>query len=103
MFIHSSFLRKVAVWGLFAAAIRIGVFWYLFVRHAGGDESIDELLLFVLLLPEGLGVPRNWFWTVARGIEFSGALLVGSVLMTAMIAATLRIGGGVCRSDLEKQ
>ena len=87
------FFGRVIRAGLVVAAARIAVFWYVLIRHAMGRESLDEILLILLLYPEGLLIPRDWSWTLTRGIGFSGALLFGSLCITAFIAAVLRAPG----------
>jgi hypothetical protein len=98
MLIRTSFLSQLVCVGLFVANIRIGVFWHIFTRHATGQQSLDEVLLILLLYPEGMLIPRNWSWTLTRGIGFSGALFVGSMFITAIIAAMLRVASGLWRS-----
>lgn len=83
-------LRVIRV-GVFVAAARIGVFWYLFIRQAMGQESLDEVLLILLLYPEGLLIPRNWQWTLTGGFGMSIAILIVSLLITGIIAAILRV------------
>ena len=102
MLIRTSFCRRVIRLGLFVAAARIGVFWYLFIRQAMGQESLDEVLLILLLYPEGLLFSRNRPLTLTMGIGFSGTLLIGSLFMTTIILATLRIALGLCRSNLKE-
>ena len=95
MLIRTPFCRRVIRLGLFVAAARIGVFWYLFIRRAMGQESLDEVLLILLLYPEGLLFPRNRPLTLSVGIGVSGALFIGSLLMTAIILAILRVSLGL--------
>jgi hypothetical protein len=90
MLIRKAFCSRVIRFGLFVAATRIGVIWYLFIRRAMGQENLDELLLILLLYPEGLLFPNRPL-TVTMSIVFSGALLIGSLCMTAVILAMLRV------------
>lgn len=98
MLIRAPFCSRVVRVGVFVAAARIGVFWYLFIRRAMGQESLDEVLLIWLLYPEGLLIPRAWKWTLTKGVGMSIALLVGSLLITAIIAAILRVNRDLWRS-----
>ena len=102
MLIRISFCSRVIRLGLFVAVARIGVLWYLFIRHAMGQESLDEVLLILLLYPEGLLFPRNRPLTLTMGMGVSGALLVGSLFMTAVILATLRVAFGLWRPNLKE-
>jgi len=98
MLIRTPLFKRVIYVGLLVAAARIGVLWYLFVRHAMGRESLEEILLILLLYPEGLFFPRDWQATLIRTIGVSGVLLVGSLIITAIVAATLRVAGALMRS-----
>lgn len=102
MLIRTSFCRRVIHLGLFVAAARIGVFWYLFVRQAMGQESLDEVLLILLLYPEGLLFSRNRPLTLTMGIGVSGALLIGSLFMTTTIFAMFHVALGLWRSNLKE-
>lgn len=98
--LRTPFFKRVICVGLLVAAVRIGVLWYLFVRKAMGQESLDEILLILLLYPEGLFFPRDWQATLTRTIGVSGVLLVGSLCITAIVAATLRVAHARWRSKL---
>lgn len=91
MLIRTQFFKRVIYVGLLVAAARIGVLWYLIVRHAMGRESLDEILLILLLYPEALFFPRDGQATFIRTVGVSGVLLVGSLIITAIVAATFRV------------
>lgn len=95
-------LSKTVRVALSVAAIRIGAFWWLFILHIRGKESIDEILLLLMMYPEALAIPRNSSWTLARGIGFSGALLAGSISIAALITAMLRLARGEFRSEAKE-
>jgi hypothetical protein len=76
--------------GSLLAATRIGVLWFLIYREATHQPSLSELPLILLLYPEGLLLPRNFTWTVEKGIAFSGALLLGSLLLVAFVVRVTR-------------
>jgi hypothetical protein len=76
--------------GSLLAATRIGVLWFLIYREATHQQSLAELPLILLLYPEGLLLPRNFTWTVERGVVFSGALLLGSLLLVAFVVRVRR-------------
>jgi hypothetical protein len=76
--------------GSLLAAARIGVLWFLFYREATRHQSLSELPLILLLYPEGLLLPRNFTWTVGKGVAFSGALLLGSLLLVAFVVRVTR-------------
>ena len=99
---RTPFCSRVIRLGLIVAAARIGILWYLFIRHALGQESLDEVLLILLLYPEGLLFPSNRPLTLTMGVGVSGALLIGSLLMTAIILATLRVAIGLWCSNLKE-
>jgi hypothetical protein len=83
-------INRIIELGLIAAAVRVSSFWFLFTMRAMRRESYAELLLIVLLYPEGLIVPKDVSWTLWRGLEFSFALVVGTALMTAVVAGLVR-------------
>lgn len=76
--------------GFLLAATRIGVLWFLIYREATYQQSLPQLPLILLLYPEGLLLPRNFAWTVERGVAFSGALLLGSLLFVAFVVRVTR-------------
>ena len=98
MLIRTQFFKRVICIGLLVAAVRIGVLWYVFLRHAMGRESLDEILLILLLYPEAMFFPRDWQATFIRTIGVSGVLLLGSLIITAIVAATLRVAHALMRS-----
>ena len=80
------FFGRVIKTGLWLAAVRIAAVWSLFVLHATGRENLDEILLILLLYPEGLLLSRNHPLTRVRlAIGFSGLLLAGSLLMAIVL------------------
>lgn len=98
MLIRTRSFQRVIYAGLLLAAARIGILWYLFIRHAMGRESIDEVLLVLALYPEGMFFPRDWQATLTRTIGVSGVLLAGSLVIAAIIAATLHVAHALGRS-----
>jgi hypothetical protein len=64
--------------------------WFLIYREAAHQQSLLQLPLILLLYPEGLLLPRNFTWTVEKGIAFSGALLLGSLLLAAFVVRVTR-------------
>jgi hypothetical protein len=73
------------------AAVRIGVLWFLIYREATHQQSLVQIPLTSLLCPEGLLLPRNFAWTVGRGVVFSGALLLASLLLVALVVRAARV------------
>ena len=51
----------------------------------------------LLLLPEGLLLPRDFVWSVSRGILVTGLLAVGTALWTALAMAVVRALRGAGR------
>jgi hypothetical protein len=84
------FIHRVIRLGSLLAATRIGVLWFLIYREATHQQSLVQLPLILLLYPEGLLLPRNFTWTVEKGIAFSGALLLGSLLLVAFVVRVTR-------------
>ena len=87
------FVYRVMRLGSPLAAVRIGVLWFLIYREATHQQSLVQLPLILLLYPEGLLLPKNFAWTAERGVAFSGALLLGSLLLVAFgvrVARNLR-------------
>lgn len=84
------FVHRVIRPGSLLAATRIGVLWFLIYREAAHQQSLLQLPLILLLYPEGLLLPRNFTWTVEKGIAFSGALLLGSLLLVAFVVRVTR-------------
>ena len=98
MLIRTRAFNRVIYAGLLLAAARIGILWYLFVRHAMGRESLDEVLLILALYPEATFFPRDWQATLTRTIGVSGVLLVGSLVIAAIVGATLHVAHALGRS-----
>lgn len=97
MLIRTRSFKRFIYAGLLLAAARIGILWYLFVRHAMGRESIDEVLLILALYPEGMFFPRNWQATPTTTIGFSCVLLAGSLVIAAIVGATLHVAHALKR------
>lgn len=57
------------------ATFRLGVLWFLLLLHWRGALGLWATPLILVLLPEGMLLPRNQVWT-------PGAALVASVLVT---------------------
>lgn len=70
--------------------MRIAVLWFLIYSEWGHHQSISLLPLIVLLYPEGLLLPSNFSWTVGRGLGFSGVLVLGSFVITAVLFGVIR-------------
>lgn len=82
-------MRVVTV-GLSLSAVRISALWFLIFREWGHQQSITLLPLLMLLYPEGLLLPDHFWWSWGWGIGFSGALLLGSFLITSVVFAGIR-------------
>ena len=79
--------RGVNLWVTAATIIttlRLGVLWALLALHWADRLSLAALPLLLVLLPEGLLLPRNYVWTVARAILATSVLVAGSMLWTAL-------------------
>ena len=96
--VQETLYRRLVRFGAIVAAVRIGVFWYLFARQTMGNESIDELPLVFLLMPEGLCLPRNWSWTLSSLIGASLVLLISSALITWIFLAVFQVAESSRRS-----
>jgi hypothetical protein len=89
-----------AVWmraTVIAAAARIGLFWALLALHWGGLLGLWALPLILLLLPEGLLLPRDFSWTIGPGLLVTGLLAAGTALWTAIALAVVRAFRRVAR------
>jgi hypothetical protein len=76
-----------------AAGIRVGVLWALMALHWRGALGLWAIPLILVLLPEGLWLPRDYAWTIGRGMLVTGLLVVGTALWTAIAVAIV----GTCR------
>jgi hypothetical protein len=98
MLVQGTLHRKLVRIGPIVVAIRVGILWYLFARHAIGNETIDEVPLVLMLMPEGLLFPRNWSWTPARLMEATIVFTISSIFITAIALAALRVAASAWRS-----
>ncbi len=57
------------------ATFRLGVLWFLLLLHWRGALGLWAIPLILVLLPEGMLLPRNQVWT-------PGAAFIASVLVT---------------------
>jgi hypothetical protein len=77
----STLARGQSGWGLWVKAtallvtFRVGVLWFLLLLHWRGALGLWATPLILVLLPEGMLLPRNHVWT-------PGAALISSVLVT---------------------
>ena len=85
----SRYLRTVKLASAIIAVPRLGAFWLLLALEAASRQSIEEVLLVLLLYPEGLLVPNDHVWTVGSALMFSGLLLIGSLIFSAVISAVV--------------
>jgi len=85
----SRYLRTVKLASAIIAVPRLGAFWLLLALEAASRQSIEEILLVLLLYPEGLLVANDHVWTVGSALMFSGLLLIGSLIFSAVISAVV--------------
>jgi len=90
MLVQETIYRRLVRIGPIVVAIRVGILWYLFARQAVGNESISEVPLVLMLMPEGLLISRNWSWTPARLMAATIVLTISSILITAIVLAVFR-------------
>jgi hypothetical protein len=74
-----------------AATIRIGVLWALVVLQWRRALGLWVMPVILVLLPEGLWLPRDFAWTIGRGLLVTALLLAGTALWTAMAVAVVRM------------
>lgn len=72
--------------GGLVALVRIVILWYLTYREWTGTQSLSLLPLILLLYPEGLLLPPTWRLTTTHVWLFSGLLIIGSLIMTGVVA-----------------
>ena len=82
----SRYLRTAKLLSVIIAVPRLAAFWLLLVLEAAGRHSISQLPLVLLLYPEGLLVSNGHVWTAGSALMFSGLLLIGSVILSAVIS-----------------
>ena len=81
---------RILIVGLSLSAARTAVLWFLVLREWGHQQSVSLLPLVILLYPEGLLLPARFSWTWERAVGFSGALLLGSFLLTSVVFVAIR-------------
>ena len=70
---------------------RLGVLWFLLLLQWRGDLGLWATPLILVLLPEGLLLPRNQIWTAGSALFASVLVTIGSGLwaMAALIVLSL--------------
>lgn len=92
--------RKATV---IAAATRIGLLWILLALHWRGLLGFWAMPFLLLLLPEGMLLPRDFAWTPGLGALVTGLLAVGTALWTALAVAVVRLCRGQARPAARPQ
>jgi len=78
--------RGVNLWltaATIIATLRVGVLWALLALHWTDRLSLAALPLLLVLLPEGLLLPRQYVWTGPRAVFATAVLVAGTILWTA--------------------
>ena len=85
--------RGLTLWlksTVIAAAARIGLLWVLLALHWRGLLGLWAMPFILLLLPEGLLLPRDFSWTIGPGLLVTALLAAGTALWTAIALAVVR-------------
>lgn len=93
----STLARGQSGWILWAkatallAAFRLGVLWFLLLLHWRGALGLWAIPLILVLLPEGMLLPRSQVWT-SSGVLIAHALVtIGSGLWALAALAVLSL------------
>lgn len=78
-------VKATALFGAF----RLGVLWFLLLLHWRGALGLWATPLILVLLPEGMLLPRNQVWTLGAALIATVLVIVGSGLWAAAALAVL--------------
>jgi hypothetical protein len=87
---QSSWMLWVKATALLGAA-RVGVLWFLLLLHWRGALGLWAIPLILVLLPEGMLLPRNQIWTFGAALIATVLVAVGSGLWAVAALAILRL------------
>jgi hypothetical protein len=76
--------------GLFLGLLRVANLWYLTYLNWSGQQSLSNLLPALLLLPEAGVMPKKWDLTAGNVWLFSAVLMIGSVVISLVVAVMSR-------------
>jgi hypothetical protein len=71
--------------------IRLGVLWFLLLLHWRGALGLWATPLILVLLPEGILLPRNHVWTAGSALSASVLVAIGSGLWAGATLVVLSI------------
>jgi hypothetical protein len=95
----STLARGQRGWGLWVKAtallvtFRLGVLWFLLLLHWRGALGLWATPLILVLLPEGMLLPRNQVWTPGPALIASVLVTIGSGLWAAAALVVLSLFG----------
>ena len=73
------------------ATFRLGVLWFLLLLHWRGALGLWATPLILVLLPEGMLLPRNQVWTPAPALLASVLVTIGSGLWAVAALVVLSL------------
>ena len=73
------------------AAFRLGVLWFLLLLHWRGALGLWAIPLILVLLPEGMLLPRSHVWTSSGVLIAHGLVTIGSGLWAFAALAVLNL------------
>jgi len=89
--------RGQSGWALWAkatallVAFRLGVLWFLLVLHWRGALGLWAVPLILVLLPEGMLLPRSHVWTSSGVLIAHALVMIGSGLWAVAALAVLSL------------
>ena len=93
----STLARGQSSWMLWVKAtallgtVRVGVLWFLLLLHWRGALGLWATPLILVLLPEGMLLPRNQVWTLGAALIATVLVAVGSGLWAVAALGVLRL------------
>ena len=80
-------VKATALCGTF----RLGVLWFLLLFHWRGALGLWATPLILVLLPEGMLLPRNQVWTLSAALSTTVLVAIGSALWAVAALAVLNL------------
>ena len=73
------------------AVFRLAVLWFLLLLHWGGTLGLWAVPLILVLLPEGMLLPRSHVWTSSGVLVAHVLVMIGSGLWAAAVLVVLSL------------
>lgn len=83
--------KRITLVAAVLAIARVSVFWLLIYLEKAGKQTIDSLVLVVLLIPEGFVIPKDQPLTALFGMLFSLLLVFGSGVIVVMLFGVVKL------------